>query len=111
VRFETLATNTGGGFWNPPISIVTLDDVELIGGGTAPCNSPRFDADGDDDVDQDDFSVFQRCYGPGPLEGICRCMDRDSLGVSDGDVDQTDLVAFVNCANGPGMPAEPDCVP
>lgn len=47
---------TGCPFWN--------------GEGCVPgplfCNTPWADADGDHDVDSDDFAVFQKCYtGPG----------------------------------------------
>ena len=84
-----------------------------------PCNSPPPDIDADGDVDMQDFSVLQLCYtmgteSPGPLSQECKCLDLgddDNNGVPDfdGDIDSFDLVAFVDCASGPGVPADPAC--
>jgi hypothetical protein len=71
---------------------------------TPPCNNPRFDADGDTDVDQDDLGVFQICHtGLGGNYDFdnCRCMNSDG----DQDVDSSDLAAFESCASGPGIDA------
>ena len=76
-----------------------------------PCNSPVFDADGDTDVDQDDFGVFQACFtGLDPAEGVldwenCGCFDVDENEA----VDETDYGAFEACASGPDAPADPAC--
>jgi len=74
------------------------------------CNDPFADADGDGDVDQDDFAVFQTCFtgsGGGVPEG-CNCFDKDPLG-GDGDIDSLDFGVFENCASGPAIPADPGC--
>lgn len=82
------------------------------------CNSPFADADGDQDVDQEDFGLLQDCFtGPGPhplaTDGAysCKCFDREN----DNDVDQADVAAFENCATGPAVlfdaELKPDCNP
>jgi hypothetical protein len=79
------------------------------------CNQPRFDADGDGDVDQDDFGAFQACY-TGPvslleLSSACQCFDLDLNGVSDGVISEADLQSFQRCAatSGPAIPADKSC--
>ena len=78
-----------------------------------PCNAPFADTDDDDDVDQDDFALFQQCYTgtnqpilPGAHE-YCICFNTD--GGLPADVDQTDWHAFEGCASGPDVPADLDC--
>jgi hypothetical protein len=77
------------------------------------CHDPFADADGDGDVDQDDFARFQMCFtgdatgdtlGTYPPQN-CACFDTDG----DGDVDGTDFTAFQDCASGPGIPADTTC--
>jgi len=74
-----------------------------------PCHDPVFDMDGDGDVDQEDFAVFQLCYTGdqpgGTLTFTCRCLDYSR----DGDVDGQDFADFVACASGPGVLANKDC--
>jgi len=68
----------------------------------------RFDADGDGDVDQTDFSRFQDCVtAPGDryVWADCWRMDADD----DQDVDWDDYQRFEQCASGPGIPADPQC--
>ena len=86
---------TGCPFWN--------------GEGCVPghlCNAVWADADGDGDVDMADFAALQRCYtGSDPAAGTfdaehCRCLDHNH----DNDVDTPDLLSFMNCATGPGVP-------
>lgn len=74
---------------------------------TVPCNAPRFDTNGDGDVDQADFAVLQSCYtgDSGVTADYCRCVKADA----DTDVDVLDLQAFENCASGPGVSADPTC--
>jgi hypothetical protein len=75
------------------------------------CNQPRFDADGDGDVDQEDFAVYQRCYTgitPNAVTNACRCFDWD-LTTSDGFIDLADYAAFQRCVSGPYVPANPTC--
>ena len=75
------------------------------------CNTPWADADGDGDVDQDDFGKFQACYtGVVPpetgLAGFCACADRGtgSTPVRNGMVNSDDLTAFMNCFTGSNVP-------
>lgn len=74
------------------------------------CHDPFADADGDGDVDQTDFAIFQVCF-TGPDGQIvnrpcrCDCYDRNS----DGHVDGLDFTAFINCASGPGILASKNC--
>ena len=71
------------------------------------CPDPFADMDGDQDVDQDDFAVFQGCMtnGPETLEPACKCLDQ----VSNGEIDQDDWDAFEACASGPDVPADETC--
>ena len=74
-----------------------------------PCNDPFADADGDVDVDQDDFARFQACFtGTGGTmdEFNCHCFDREG---DDNDIDLIDLAAFELCASGPDVAADPAC--
>jgi len=65
------------------------------------CYTPWADADGDGDVDQVDFGIFQACFsGPGnAYEAGCECFDRDAT--PDGDVDGNDFIEFSECWSGP----------
>ncbi len=75
---------------------------------TMTCASPFADAEGDTDVDQDDFGAFQRCLGAGedePLPADCRCFDRNA----DNAVDLADFARFQVCVSGPGIKADPAC--
>jgi hypothetical protein len=93
----------------------------VIGEPPPECHDPRFDADGDQDVDQEDFAVFQLCYtgeNVGPVSPECTCFDWN-LSESDGDIDQEDYGFFQRCAvgsevdsihgSGPTIPADPAC--
>jgi len=79
------------------------------------CYDPFADADGDADVDQDDFGAFQACFtgaaGGGPVDGVCACFDRPEPGFpdGDGDIDELDLDAFEACASGPEIAADTTC--
>jgi hypothetical protein len=76
-------------------------------------HEPFADADGDQDVDQDDFGEMQFCYtGPGAAAGefdpiLCSCLDANG----DQMIDQLDIQAFEACASGPGVPADSNCAP
>jgi hypothetical protein len=73
-----------------------------------PCQDPFADADGDDDVDQDDFGAFQICRtGPDHVFPIatCSCFNRNG----DDHVGQADLDQFEACASGPSVLAAPTC--
>ncbi|UCD30523.1 MAG: hypothetical protein JSV03_08665 [Planctomycetota bacterium] len=75
------------------------------------CHDPFADADNDGDVDQDDFAVFQVCYGGSGVSPTpeCKCFDQEPAG-GDGDVDGNDFSGpFETCASGPDVPANPAC--
>lgn len=82
-----------------------LDHVQVASGPA--CHSPFADIDDDDDVDQNDFAVLQRCVtgSGGVLADGCFCFDRDD----DSDIDVTDVNAFIACGSGPSVPADPAC--
>lgn len=65
------------------------------------------DFDGDDDVDQSDFGVFQICLTGSGWNLAPGCEDADFDG--DGDVDELDLKAFRRCFSGPGLTSKPGC--
>jgi len=75
------------------------------------CPDPFADADGDGDVDQVDFGLWQVCFtgdGGSIIDSECECFDRNR----DGDVDSNeDFAAFQACADtsGPTIPADPNC--
>ena len=73
------------------------------------CPAIRADYDGDCDVDQADFRVFEGCAsGPAvPHNGSepCRKADFDQ----DKDVDQSDFGIFQRCYSGEDNPADPNC--
>lgn len=76
-----------------------------------PCSDPFADVDGDGDVDQADFAVFQICFG-GTDSGICKCFDRtDGTGSGPPNhvVDLYDWDKFEACASGAGIPLDPNC--
>jgi len=87
-----------------------------MGGGTTCaetmcCHTPWADADGDTDVDQVDFGIFQACFsGEGnAYEDGCECFNRD--GPTDTDIDGDDFIDFSECWSGPKVPwsATPNC--
>jgi hypothetical protein len=73
------------------------------------CNDPRFDADGDHDVDLDDFGAFQRCWALPATTPGCQCFDKDGSGT----ISAQDYVSFQGCAAiggaGSGVQANPAC--
>ena len=83
------------------------------------CPDPFADADGDTDVDQEDFAALQACFtgaGESFTDANCECFDRDNGGVGDGDIDQDDWGEFEACATGPDVAFDhgtppPGCVP
>ncbi len=90
------------------------EEVPIIGQslnlGASLCNDPRFDVDGDHDVDLNDFGDFQICYTGNFVEitdQSCRCFDSDG----DGHVGEFDFNAFKACADtsGSDVPADILC--
>jgi len=71
------------------------------------CPAIPADYDGDCDVDQADYQVFEICAsGPGyAFAGDCSDRDFDT----DGDIDQADFAVFQRCYSGPDVPANPNC--
>ena len=119
---QILPAGLGGGLASFGDGPTDLTDVSLPGGGTdsyscmpiqigPTCNEPRFDTDGDGDVDQEDFGVYQACItgqNAGPVANACECYDWNGL-QSDGDIDQEDFGIFQLCASGPEIPATIGC--
>ncbi len=101
-------------------NVVWFDDVQVYvcqKQARLLCHEPLADADGDSDVDQADFAVFQQCFtGTATLDETyppyCVCFDvRDATGQpgSDNAISSFDLTAFELCASGPGIAANPTC--
>lgn len=113
-------TGTNAGMFAPGEEVACIGRSLCLGPGCyeSPCNTDVFaDVDGDGDVDQADFAVFQICY-TGMDGGVladpdyCQCFDRrnnDNSPGQDNDVDSFDLAAFEDCASGPGVPANAAC--
>ena len=93
-------------------------------GDTPCCPKPWADIDGDDDVDQQDFGLWQVCFtgDGGGVNAGCECYDRDDADGSQkdagayDDVDATDFQWFANCVTGPTVPLDVNnpptsCVP
>ena len=107
----------GGGFCVDDVDQETCVDTHggVYQGGYTTCSDPGVlccpdpfaDMDGDQDVDQDDFAVFQGCMtsGLGTLEPACKCLDQ----VNNGEIDEDDWGAFEACASGPDVPADATC--
>ena len=98
---------------------VTASECTMLGGafhgynttcaetGSECCQDPFADAEGDGDVDQDDFAAFQACFtglGGGVPAG-CQCFDRDA----NNRIDEDDYIAFEDCASGPDVAADVSC--
>jgi len=68
------------------------------------------DADGDRDVDIDDYVSYESCLAAPPGPGLCLAFhDFDGAGESDGDVDLDDFGGLLNCFSGSGATPPPDC--
>jgi hypothetical protein len=92
----------------PPSGADTTKELQITIDLAGCCNLPKADLDGDHDVDQVDFALFQACIsgtGGGVPTG-CACQDLNADGLS---VDQADLAVFEGCASGAGVPASPSC--
>lgn len=90
-------------------SELILDNLKVEIVGQEACNTPWADADGDGDVDMNDFAVFQRCFtgaATGLLPG-CNCFDRNANSA----VGTDDFNKFKLCGSGAGVPANPLCAP
>lgn len=104
-------------------SLIDCADPDCDPDPACACHDPFADADGDDDVDQVDFALFQACFtGSNPggsIPAACECFDREDANADgffnppdDGNQDvngTTDLDKFEACATGPGIAADPAC--
>ena len=73
-----------------------------------PCHDPVVDWDGDDDVDQVDFGVWQSCFTHDDTihnAGVCHCFDIEG----NNKIDTTDFVTFERCWSGPTIAADKNC--
>ncbi len=98
--------------------VCTANNGSFYGTGTVCesvvcCPIPFADAEGDGDVDQEDFGLFQICY-TGQAGGVpngCDCFDRDD----DGHITLDDFIAFGRCFTGANVPwsqgLTPNCEP
>jgi hypothetical protein len=88
---------------------MTGGDVRLAGGFwvVPQCPAIPADYDGDCDVDQADYQLWEFCAsGPDvPYSGDCGHADFDD----DFDTDQDDFTVFQRCYSGPGVPGNPAC--
>lgn len=96
-------------YFDFPDGIVGELGIDHITLGPVPqlCPAPFADGDADGDVDQADFGLLQACMTD-PCRAVssdCACFDRDR----DGTVSPGDLEAFMLCASGPMVPADPAC--
>lgn len=102
--------------------LIDCADPACAGTPACFCRDPFADLDGDGDVDQLDFGLWQLCYsGPtgSTFDGdACTCLDRDDQNGDhlynppddgDEDVDMDDFTKFSACFSGPGIPADKTC--
>jgi len=84
--------------YNSPVSspIVTLNLATV---------APDFDGDGD--VDQKDFGLFQVCLGAPGVRPAPACEQADLE--NDGDVDLSDFGVLQGCLSGTNVAPDPDC--
>jgi len=87
---------------------VVAGDVRLENFALGGPAGPPGDMDGDGDVDQEDFGLFQSCLtGPNVSQDDPTC-HLAKLDEGD-DVDGADMTLFRGCISGPGIPADPYC--
>jgi subtilisin-like proprotein convertase family protein len=111
------------GSWNLVVTKTDCDDAILSDALTVTLPAPDIpgDFDGDGDVDEADFAIFEACvtgpgipYDPQNLPSGCTLVP-DAEGIiaadfdRDGDVDQTDFGVFQRCWSGENNPADPAC--
>ena len=105
-QYEVDESGTISFYINGPDGTSRDDRTWFDGIGWSPlCGDPFADADGDGDVDQEDFGLLQRCLFMPAISGECSCFDL----LKDGEVDQGDFDAFDACISGPMVAADPTC--
>ncbi len=114
-NLRTFYIKTAGGSSGVNLGPVYFDDIHfenitslnLSNPTVTPCDFHPADFDGDCDVDQGDFSLFEECAsGPAvPVGPDCGAFDLDA----DTDVDQSDFGIFQRCYSGESNPANPNC--
>jgi len=84
-------------------------DYSLTGGFWVipECPAIPADYDGDCDVDQADYTVFEACASGPDVPYVGDCDDRDFD--EDADVDQDDFAVFQRCISGADVPGDPTC--
>ncbi|MEP0844321.1 MAG: hypothetical protein HRF43_16600, partial [Phycisphaerae bacterium] len=103
IRFGLI--NAGNDWW------WAIDHVVVF--ALNPGSDPSFDLDGDGDVDQADYGLFQPCldvivpYTPLSLNSPIECVRADYE--PNGFLNQVDLDRFLDCFSGPSIPADPTC--
>lgn len=83
--------------------LVDHHDRTVVGGPALPIG----DFESDSDLDQVDFAHLQMCLTSSQQAIDPFCRDADLNG--DAAVDVADLQVFIDCAGGPGIPADPQC--
>jgi hypothetical protein len=95
-------SGTNAGAFAPGEEVAVLGHSLIV--SDSGCIIPFPDTDQDDDVDMDDFAIFQRCINVnGNVSEDCECLDRNR----DGYVDEIDMEAFIACVTGSGVPFDP----
>lgn len=97
-------------------------DPDCAGAAACACSDPFADIDGDQDVDQTDFGLWQLCFTGNDVEQFdaakCDCLDRDDADNDglfspdrdgNGLIDSTDFNGFYKCFSGPALPALKTC--
>ncbi|HPU25648.1 MAG TPA: hypothetical protein PK458_05660 [Phycisphaerae bacterium] len=79
------------------------------------CQDVIPDTDGDNDVDQVDFAIWQACLtttgviSDDPVKCSCYDVAGGPDGGPDGKIDLADFGPFVRCGSGPSVPLDPTC--
>ncbi len=115
-NLRTFYIKTAGGSSGTNLGPVYFDDVyieninslNLHNPTVTPCDFHPVDFDGDCDVDQGDFELFEECASGSAAQAgpDCGAFDLDD----DNDVDQSDFGILQRCYSGEGQPASPNCV-
>lgn len=103
-----METECSNGLDDDGDGLIDCNDSDCATSHVCIYHDPFADIDGDGDVDQLDFALFQLCFTgdtAGPPGIGCGTLDRDN----DADVDGADLAKFLACVSGPMIPADKAC--